>query len=63
MLQQVLCLSIVLLLMPPRCVNRAKSSTGKPVLINILAFSLVFHAVTFERGSFRKIAFLKSMPT
>ena len=29
---------------------------GKPVLICILACSLAFHAITFECGSFTKIA-------
>ena len=27
---------------------------GKPVIISILVFSLVFHAVTLERSSFRE---------
>ena len=31
---------------------------GKPVLICILACSLAFHAITFERGTFTKIAMI-----
>ena len=33
---------------------------GKPVLICILACSLAFHAITFERSSYPKIAFFKN---
>ena len=32
---------------------------GKPVVICILACSLAFHAITFERSSYRKSLFLK----
>ena len=35
---------------------------GKPVLICILACSLAFHAITFERSSYTKIAFFKMKP-
>ena len=35
---------------------------GKPVLISILACSLGFHAITFERGTFTKIAIFKMKP-
>ena len=35
---------------------------GMPVLICILACSLAFHAITFERSSYTKIAFLKMKP-
>ena len=35
---------------------------GMPVLICILACSLAFHAITFERSSYAKIAFLKMKP-
>ena len=36
---------------------------GKPVLISILLVcSLGFHAITFERGTFTKIAILKMKP-
>ena len=35
---------------------------GKPVLICILACSLGFHAITFERSSYKKIAFFKMKP-
>ena len=35
---------------------------GKPVLICILACSLAFHAITFERSSYTKIAFFKIKP-
>ena len=35
---------------------------GKPVLICILACSLALHAITFERRSYIKIAFLKMRP-
>ena len=35
---------------------------GKPVLICILACSFSFHAITFERSSYKKIAFFKMKP-
>ena len=42
-------------------VHRASGSgRGKLVLISILACSLGFHAITSERGTFTKIAILKS---
>ena len=39
---------------------QSKHIQGKPVLICILACSLGFHAITFERSVFTKIASLKS---
>ena len=42
------------LLVPSRYTERGKPARGKPVLISILAFSLVFHAVTLECNSFRE---------
>ena len=35
---------------------------GEPVLICILACSLAFNAITFERSSYTKIAFFKMKP-
>ena len=43
--------------------NRASGrGRGKPMLICILACSLAFQAITFERRSYIKIAFLKMRP-
>ena len=39
----------------------AKTSRGEAVLISILAFLLVFHAITFGRSGFRKITNQASM--
>ena len=37
--------------------RESEPARGKPVLISILAFSLVFHAATLERSSFRENPF------
>ena len=43
------------LLVPSRYTERASEcARGKPVLIGIFAFSLVFHAVTLDRSCFRE---------
>ena len=40
-----------------RCDILCLKDTGKPVQICILSCSLAFHAITFERSSYTKIAF------
>ena len=51
-------------LIRPPCAERAKPGRGKPVLFMhiILAFSLVFHTISFERSRFSKIATLLFFP-
>ena len=43
-------------------IHRARGRGGGTVLICILACSLGFHAITFERSSYKKIAFFKMKP-
>ena len=42
--------------------NVGGSSRGKPVVISILACSLGFHAITFERSSYTEISSFKIKP-
>ena len=45
-------------LIRPRCAERAKRGRGKPVLIMHIGFFACFHAISFERIRFSKIATL-----
>ena len=49
-------------LIRPRCAEEAKPGRGKPVLIMHIGFFACFHAISFERSHFRKIASLFFMP-
>ena len=44
------------------CKIHRASGRGRGSLICILACSLAFHAITFERSSYTKVAFFKMKP-
>ena len=46
----------------PRCAELAKPSRGKLVLIMHIGFLACFHAISFERSRFTKIATFHFMP-